>query len=499
MSSTKKSLFSPCYSYIKENRYKIALIFLIYLTTILSIGIVNFPYIDDCCRQTIGVTDFQESYCRWGSEISSWIVNGSRHLTDMGLTTHILTAVILAFSSIIAVYVLNDKKFSWVSSICSTLIGLNPWFLQCISFRFDSPYMSLSILASIFPFLWWEKSKKSFFVASILGIFLMCNTYQASSGIYIIMTIALVFKDLINNHKLKDNYKKYFLSIIAYITAMIFYFVELKLWNNFHSGKAEQTTIASIIDIPATVIRNVKTYFKTIYNQSARIWVALFVFIILIFIVSYIYKPKTNYIKNALFVFLYLTLGSVFSYGVYLIFATNLIQPVSTRYYYGFGIFVAITLIILSNRKISFNVFNLTKNILLFTFVYYIFSFNLTYASMLSYQKEEFERQSVVFISDIKNVVNDQRKTIYANKMFKDSPVFTNTARNYPILNDLIYSKSLINFWPNVWLFNTYSGLNVNMCAFDFSNFDSNDKKLEISNYYYDIFTTSNEIFVFMK
>lgn len=48
-------------------------------------------------------------------------------------------------------------------------------------------------------------------------------------------------------------------------------------------------------------------------------------------------------------------------------------------------------------------------------------------------------------------------------------------------------------------LFNTYSGLNVNICPFNFSNLDSSDKKLEISNYYYDIFTNDHEIFVFMK
>lgn len=100
------------------------------MAAILSIGIVNFPYIDDAGRRIYGDTGFAESYCRWGSEIALWIVQGSRHLTDMGLTTHILTAIILTISSIIVGYVLNDKKFNWVSLICSTFIGLNTWFLQ---------------------------------------------------------------------------------------------------------------------------------------------------------------------------------------------------------------------------------------------------------------------------------------------------------------------------------------------------------------------------------
>lgn len=498
MSTTPKKLFNTCCLYFKQNIYKLILIFSIYFITILSIGIVNYPYIDDSLRQITGITGFAESYCRWGSEISSQIIQGSRHLTDMGLTTHIITAITLGFSSIIAVYVLNDKKFSWVSAACSTIIGLNPWFLGCISFRFDSPYMALSVLLSIVPFLWWEKSKKSFFVISILGIFLMCNTYQSSSGIYIVMTIALIFKDLTNNHNLKDNYKKYLLSIIAYIFGMMFYVIETKFCKELNE-RGEIVKISNIKDMPYKMIRNTASYFKTIYEQSAKIWIVLFILIILTFIVSYIFKSKSNYAKNAISVILYLTLGSVLSYGAYLIFSLNLADTVaSPRNYYGFGFFVAITLIILSNQKINFNILNVSKSILSFTFVYYIFSFNLTYASMLNYQKEEFERQSIVFTNDIKNIVNEQRKTIYANKLFKDSPVFTNTARNYPLLYKLIESNSTI-YWPSVMLFNTYSGLNVNICSFDFSNFDSSDKKLEISNYYYDIFTSNNEIFVFMK
>lgn len=351
----------------------------------------------------------------------------------MGLATHIITAITFSFSSIMTVYVLNNKKFSWISAACSTLIGINPWFLGCISFKFDSPYMALSILTSIVPFLWWDKNKKSFFIMSVLGIFLMCNTYQSSSGIYIVMTMALIFKDLTHNNKLKNNYKKYSLSIIAYILGMMFYMVETKFCKEF-SEHGEIVKIANMKDMPNIIIRNANSYFKTIFKQSSKIWIVLFFLIILVFVVSYIFQSKNNYIKNTISVILYLALGSVLSYGAYLVLSLDLADNGSPRNYYGFGMFVAITLIMLSNSKIHFSVFNLSKNILLFSFVYYIFSFNLTYASMLNYQKEEFQRQSVIFTNEIKNMVNEQRKTIYANKLFKDSPVFDNTARNYPIL-----------------------------------------------------------------
>lgn len=82
--------------------------------------------------------------------------------------------------------------------------------------------MALSILASVIPFLWWgeEENIKKFFWASLLGVFTICNTYQALSGFYIIMVLALIFKDLISDNEFKDNCKKYFLSAIAYVIAM---------------------------------------------------------------------------------------------------------------------------------------------------------------------------------------------------------------------------------------------------------------------------------------
>lgn len=58
MSTIHKKYFNTFYSFVKENQYKFILIFLIYFTAILSIGIVNYQYNDDCFRQISGATDF---------------------------------------------------------------------------------------------------------------------------------------------------------------------------------------------------------------------------------------------------------------------------------------------------------------------------------------------------------------------------------------------------------------------------------------------------------
>ena len=60
-----------------ENKAYLLLIILIYQVAVLSIGIINFPYLDDNARQVAGMTDFGTTYARWGSEFLSWFVQGS--------------------------------------------------------------------------------------------------------------------------------------------------------------------------------------------------------------------------------------------------------------------------------------------------------------------------------------------------------------------------------------------------------------------------------------
>ncbi|WP_185939545.1 glucosyltransferase domain-containing protein, partial [Enterococcus faecalis] len=236
---------------------------------VLSIGIINFPYIDDTGRQIDGNTDFARSYSRWGSEIGSWLVQGSRHLTDMGLWTHILSGFIVSVTGIIIVYSFH-KKLSLLALTAAMLVGFNPWFLQNLSFRFDSPYMSLSLLFSVLPFLFWNKNKVLFLVVSILSIFLMCNTYQASSGIYVVMVLALSLKQLLDNQSFIAVLKKAIVAMISYISAMFLYLIETK-FNPEIATRGGMTTIASVKDIPKTILVNSQMYLSKITEQSTKL------------------------------------------------------------------------------------------------------------------------------------------------------------------------------------------------------------------------------------
>ncbi|OJG99466.1 hypothetical protein RV18_GL001534 [Enterococcus termitis] len=480
----------------KKNKALLLMTVIIYQLAILAIGLVNFPYMDDTVRQQAGNTDFASTYSRWGSEVASWLVQGSRHLTDMGLLTHILTGFILAISSIIVVYTLNNKTLRFFPLVVSTLIGLNPWFLQCISFRFDSPYMALSILFSVLPFLWWESKRSIFFILSTFSIFMMCNTYQASSGIYIIMVLALALKTLLAGGKISDPLKKVFLSAGAYIVAMLMYFIETK-FNPELAARGGNVAIAKLRDIPATLFTNSSMYLQQISDQSTKIWFILFLFLIIFFIVFSVKNAKITPFKSLIYLVLYLILGAILSYGVFLIFPEKLALA-APRYAYGFGVFTSITCILLLDYKLTQPILNVTVKGTAGLFCFYLLSFPFVFASSLYYQKGAFERQSVMLAMTLKNLVTTETKEVYASMLFKDSPVFDNTKRNYPILQDMVPPNTAI-FFPNQVVFKTYTGMNIMIQPFDLASFDKEHSELKSTDYYYDIYEKEKKLYILVK
>lgn len=476
-----------------ELRFKLLTIFVIYFFTLTIISSVNYPYIDDINRQRSGATGFAESYSRWGSEILSWIFNGSRHLTDMGLTSSILTTVILTITSLIVVAVLTSIQFNWYAVVLSTLIGLNPWFLQCVSFRFDSPYMALSVLFSVLPFLFWNK-KRYFYIISYICLFLMCNTYQPSSGLYIVLFLAMILKYLLQGTPLLLILRKSISSGIIYIMAVLTFKLESLFNPLLNVGPA--TELPQLRDIPDTVLKNTFEYLSTIRDQSAHIWILLTIILTFLFIIILACESHISKFLSLLYIVIYLILGAILSYGVLLVFLND-ISSWNPRYSFGFAFFFIINLILMTSYFKNFLFVHLSK-LMICVALYFFLSFPFTYASCLHYQKDAFERQSIQLAADLKNFVTVEKSKIYVNSFFKDSVICENTSQNYPILTKLVPSNST-PYWPNFILFDTYSNLHTTIESFNPDEINLPQDQLIVSNYYWDIYELNNKFYVLMK
>ncbi len=122
----------------------------IYLLGISAILRANFNYMDDMGRACFGYGAWY--FSRPLSNILALFLHADDYLTDISPLPQILAAVLMAAASVVVLYAVTGKKRFTLWEYVSVLpLGLSPYFLQCLSFKYDAPYMAISVLAAVAP------------------------------------------------------------------------------------------------------------------------------------------------------------------------------------------------------------------------------------------------------------------------------------------------------------------------------------------------------------
>ena len=175
----------------KENIFSIFCILLLALTSLLR---ANYNFMDDFGRVLIGYREF-DIFSRYVPHYVSVIIHADSILNDISPLPQILAVFIMSVTAVILISVFsNNKNFSWLNVAAVMPLGLSPYFLECFSFKFDAPYMALSILASVSPLLFVDFIFKFYFGVVFFCTLIMCMSYQAASGIFVICILFLFAK-----------------------------------------------------------------------------------------------------------------------------------------------------------------------------------------------------------------------------------------------------------------------------------------------------------------
>ena len=319
----------------------------------------------------------------------------------------------------------------------------------------------------------------------------MCNSYQASSGIYILIVLTLVFLEFLNDNKL--NIQMIVISSVSYILGMILYKIQITIKPPIF---ADQGRIPRLLDIPATLFNNAKGYLKNIYLQSSNIWIVLAAVLVIFLIISVYLISKEKKLTKTVLVISWLFLGCIFSYGSYLILLEKfyLLRP---RYEYGLGIFSSIILIVTLGISTKVHYFEISKKFLTLLSVYYALSFSFIYVDSLKQQNKVFETQSVMLGSALNKYVSAQNRVVNINRFISNSPIYENSALVYPMIRSLIMPNTNIS-WDMTMRFNSLTKLDVDFKMFDVNQIDSTYRKLETTKLY-DILSKDDQLFVIMK
>ena len=404
-------------------------LFFIYIIGISSILRANYNYLDDIGRVVAGFLGWDD-FSRYLNVILATIIHGDTLLNDISPLPQILAVAITAASSVVLMKVFTNSC-SWWSVLALIPLGLSPYFLECLSFKFDSPYMALSVFASVFPLLFMDEDERLYLFVVAVGALVMFTTYQASSGIFIVCLSFLLALRWSQGEDLKKSVNCFFKSSLVFvIIAVLFKVLLVKEYNDYVS-----TDIVGSKNLLYVVFDNTTRYLRLLWQDSTIAWRIMFAGIVLCFVKNFTLQSARNRIHTFFVAIILVMVCGILSYGGYLVLQKPLFYP---RAMYGFGVYVAILgIIAVSSWKEKM----LSKVVCLFM-SWSLFVFALAYGNALAEQKryDNFRIQMIVNdLSKVPNLDNAHVRKMQLKGKAGYSPVITRMSERYKVLKRLIH------------------------------------------------------------
>lgn len=436
------------YSFMKK---PICTLIIIHAVAISALIRANFNYIDDLGRVRYGYKGW-ESFSRYISNYFSIFIHADTYLTDISPLPQLLAIIMLSVAGSIAIFVLTEKQsFNIWNCIAIIPLGLSPYFLECLSYKYDSPYMALSVLSSIFPLLLYEYGILAYSAATITGIMVMCMTYQAASGIYPMLVILLCFNWWNKGKCSKEIIKFSAASFTGYISALLIYKI-------FIMKPIDDYASNSIVHDITQITRQFTRYFMYVYTDLKKWWLLL----IGMTIIAYIYISVRDTSRKRLFAFslsiLTLLAVSALSFGMYPILERPIYMP---RAMYGFGAFISLIGVSVMNAKKVY-----PAKLVYFYLCWSFLAFSFTYGNALHEQDRytNFRINAVIEdMNDLEIFNSDIGKIVQLSGNIGQSPAIRSQKQNYQILNRLIPSTFGGDgwMWSEYYFYNYFSLKNV--------------------------------------
>lgn len=245
------------------------LIFGVYLFALSALFRANLFYQDDIGRAFYGYKQWDYFGRFVSTAFSSWIHMGNT-LLDASPIPQMIAAAELSIAGVLILFILyNRKKFTLIELFAVVPLGLNPFFMECMSFRFDAPYMAFSILAGVLPLLFFGYSGLSYTIACALGTVAICCSYQASLGVMPMLVLVLSLRMWCDGEKCREILSFLMRSVFGYALGLVFFLTALM--RPINAGYVSNTAFGFREMIPG-VLRNLKIYYSIIIENCSPIW-----------------------------------------------------------------------------------------------------------------------------------------------------------------------------------------------------------------------------------
>ena len=442
----------------KVSKYGFIIKPVIYISIIFAIAIsaiirANFNYKDDLRRVAIGYMGWS-NYSRYLSSFLSFFMHTDLYLTDISPLPQLIAVCMMALAGVIILYVYKESKsFSIMDIIAIIPLGLSPFFLECFSYKYDAPYMALSVLISVFPLLFRKKNNWIYSSMIIISTLIMCMTYQASSGIFLMLVLLIGLKKWNECENIKETLKFLAISFGSYLGGLlIFKLFMMKPADTYVSNK-----IIPIAELIPKSVENFKEYFSLILSWFKKEWIILVVLIGIFFVYVYTRDSKRKKYFAFPISIIGLILMLLLSFGMYPFLTKPLFAP---RSMYGFGVFIALIGVAISTSKKAY----IGKlSVIILSWIFFVFSF--TYGNALEVQKQytDFRVNLVIDdLNDLEVMTTNKIKGIQITGSIGISPILRNMPQDYQMLNNLVPVQFKGNWdWGEYYFYNYFDLKNI--------------------------------------
>ncbi|MDA3062434.1 MULTISPECIES: glucosyltransferase domain-containing protein [unclassified Campylobacter] len=370
-------------------------IFTLYFIGMFAIIRANNYFVDDNIRSVNGTIGAWGSLGRHSMVKMSEFFNLGLPLVEFSPFSNFLCIFFLSLSSIVLVKTIN-YKITYIALLGSLFIGLNPYWLENLLYKFDSVYMCISMFMTILPFLFFKRPIL-FFVISTLSLLIMLTTYQSVSFVYPLIAMFMAFLWFSGNKKTSYILKFIFNCIMAYLIALIIF--KLFIYKPFN-GHISTDTFA-MAELFTGILGNIIKFSKDIYfNFCDTLLFKLMIFCIFLSYLTTIFKFKN--FKSLILLTIFLIIGFSFSQGIFLLLKK---MELHARYISTIGVFCAIILIyISSNLKIK--ILKIVTNLCVIYVAYSLLFMSNTLGSILEEQEKYLDFRANLVMQDLAKIDN---------------------------------------------------------------------------------------------
>lgn len=413
------------------NLKKLSILIFICLFFYYPLITANVYYRDDLDRVISGYYGWSSMGRPLADFVSQFLSNWTVLSIDVFPLNLFLSCLFLAFSSYVICNKILDKYKINNSLILSSIILINPLFIQNMLYRFDSTSMSLAILFAALAYCVEFKSVAITYISKILLSVVSLSLYQPCYNLFMGLIALEIICATIKNNNVKNIFiitaKGGFYFLLSYIIYMITVAKIYVTSSRAEIIKPNEDGIKQIIKTNENLIGIINTYVDTIgINQIIFLSIAFFISLILSSI------KRNDVIKKISFILLSILIIYVSFLGPTMVLKD---APVMARGIVTIPVLFMISLLFICEVNRKFKIINYIIIIIVLT---PMISFSYYTGNAIKNQREYEDNIFSMINYDLLNKANFNIEKVMITGSLGVSPASRNIVRMKPLVSSVL-------------------------------------------------------------